>query len=516
MPPLKIYVNEEALSVLSPNNYEGETFFVYIPEFDQFGDQESTEQFIYFRPRFMHRGQRYPLWCNKPEECLTRGMIPTDLLKPKDIQSEIDSWIKSATDLKKPTDPEKFEEFFNWKKQISDRINELRSVIRNYNLPYLSLPSATPKDVALDVFINMNTNSKPLSAYDIIVAEIESVKGKSLHELQHELDIKHPDIKYYFDLSYLILNSSALLQEKLPNQKGLWDMDKAIMVDNWSTMEFGLAEMSTFLYTEGVIDRDRLPTNAVLAVIAALYPYVSKHGDERGVHELILRKYLWSAFFTDRYENSAATNAYYDYIALKRIFTRSIKDDGTHWSEKDVPILNRNNYPLADAEELILAGWPKRETIRGKAILSVACKLGSRDFATNQIVARNNIEERHYHHIFPDALLQEAGIEGSIALNCALILDNTNLVIGRKDPLVYLKDRYKWISQDVVDERLFSHLIPVAELANGGYEGLSDQERLQKISKDFKLFIQRRASLFAKAVEQLADGKAVSSFELMR
>ena len=47
----------------------------------------------------------------------------------------------------------------------------------NYNLPYLSLPSQTDKSVALNVFVNMNTNSKPLSTYDIIVAEVENVMG---------------------------------------------------------------------------------------------------------------------------------------------------------------------------------------------------------------------------------------------------------------------------------------------------------------------------------------------------
>ena len=118
----------------------------------------------------------------------------------------------------------------------------------------------------------MNTNSKPLSHYDIIVAEIESIKGQSLHALQEELDTKYPEIKNH-DLPYLILNTSALLQEKLPSQRGLWEMDKGIMVDRWNDMEYGLHEMSLFLANEGIIDRERLPTNAVLAVIAALSLY---------------------------------------------------------------------------------------------------------------------------------------------------------------------------------------------------------------------------------------------------
>ena len=57
--------------------------------------------------------------------------------------------------------------------KLKQQINTLRERVTHFNLPYLSLPSNTPKDVALQVFINMNTNSKPLSLYDIIVAEVE-------------------------------------------------------------------------------------------------------------------------------------------------------------------------------------------------------------------------------------------------------------------------------------------------------------------------------------------------------
>jgi hypothetical protein len=470
------------------NNYEWHTYFIYVPDFDDYGEKESDEEFVFCRGRYLRsNGQRYPLWCDTPEECLKRGMIPTQLLRPEDIQIEIDEWIKKATEHRKPQNIDKLEQFFNWKKNISDKIRDLRSVFKNYNLPYLSLPSSTEKDVALDVFINMNTNSKPLSAYDIIVAEVESVKDKSLHDLQNELDEKYPDIKYYFDLSYLILNTSALIQEKLPNKKGLWDMDKSIMVDNWDKMEKGLNEMAAFLHNEGIIDHERLPTNAVLAVIAALFPYIPDKGDERGMHELLLKKYLWSAFFTDRYENAAASHAYYDYIALKRIITTASNENGSSYTEADVPVFNRQLHPVSDADELLTAGWPKRDTIRGKAILAVAC------------------------------LLKEAEIESFRALNCSLIADDTNLNIGRKDPLQYLKERYKWVSEEIVNERLNSHLIPVTELANGGYENCSSEfERKEKIKNDFDNFMRKRATLMAKAAEELTQGKNIAPVEILK
>lgn len=494
------------------NNYEWETYFIYLEQFDNYeGDEDRDDMSVFFRGRYVKKnGDKYPLWCDNPAQCLRRGFIPTHLLKPEDIQAEIDGWIDGATAERRPKDDiEKLEQFLDFKKSVSDQIKDLRAVIANYNLPYLSLPSQTEKSVALDVFIKMNTNSKPLSQYDVIVAEVESVMGRSLHDLQDALDEEYPGVGKYSDLSDMILTTSALLQDALPNQRGAWEMDKQLMMHKWDVMKVGLNRMAEFLRSEGILDRQRLPTNAVLAVIAALYSYIPESGDKRGRDELLLKKYLWHSFFTDRYENSAATHAYYDYIALKRVIREERKGDGVSYREMDVPIFRE--HTLVEEEELLTAEWPKRATIRGRGILAVACRLGAFDFSTGERLDAGTIEHRHYHHVYPDALLKEAGINSFLALNCALISDKTNISIGRKDPLEYLKDRYEWTSEEIVRERLQSHLIPIPELANGGYEGLSSAAKAEKLERDFERFLQRRSALVMRAVRVLAKGRQVTA-----
>jgi len=282
------------------NNYDWETYFIYIKEFDDYDyDVDRDDLSVFWRGRYIKKnGDKYPLWCDDPSQCLKRGFIPTHLLKPEDIQDDIDEWLEKATSEYEPDeDKEELKKFYVFRKKVSDRIKDLRSTVANYNLPYLSLPPETDKSVALEVFINMNTNSKPLSIYDIIVAEVESVMGQSLHDLQDNLDQKYPNVGKYSMLSDMILNTSALLQNALPNQRGAWDMDKPIMVKNWDIMERGLYRMGEFLKSEGIHDKQRLPTNAVLAVIAALYADIPESGDKRGKDELLLKKYLWHAFF---------------------------------------------------------------------------------------------------------------------------------------------------------------------------------------------------------------------------
>jgi hypothetical protein len=497
------------------NNYDWETYFIYIKEFDDYDkDEEREDMTVFFRGRYVKKnGDKYPLWCDNPEQCLKRGFIPTHLLKPEDMQSEIDEWIENATaELRPKDDFDKLEQFHENKKAISDKIKDLRAVVTNYNLPYLSLPSQTDKSVALNVFINMNTNSKPLSLYDIIVAEVENVMGQSLHDLQDALDENDPNVGRYSELSDMILTTSALLQNKLPNQRGAWEMDKRVMVGKWEVMKRGLSRMAEFLKNEGVYDRQRLPTNAVLAVIAALYADIPESGDKRGQDELLLKKYLWQSFFTDRYENAAATHAYSDFVALKRVICSETKDDGAVYGIEDIPIFK--DHALVETEELLTAEWPKRATIRGRAILAVACRLGALDFSTGERLDFGSIEQRHYHHIYPDALLKEAKINSFLALNCALISDKTNISIGRKDPLKYMKDRYKWTLEEIVQERLRSHLIPIEELSNGGYEGLSDEQKGEKLKNDFTAFISCRAELVIKAVKLLADGHQLSAAEI--
>ena len=499
------------------NNYERETYFIHHKEIGtNDGGKDQPDMSVFCRTRYTKKnGEKYPLWCDDPAQCLKRGYIPTHLLKPEDIQNEIDNWLEKATAQLEPKGgKDEFKAFYDFQKSVSDQIKDLRAIIANYNLPYLSLPSDTDKSVALDVFIKMNTNSKPLSQYDVIVAEVESVMGSSLHDLQDALDKKHPTIGRYGELPGMILTTSALLQDALPNQRGAWDMDKQVMVQKWDIMESGLERMVEFLRNEGIYGWRQLPTNAVLAVIASLYSHIPESGDKRGQDELLLKKYLWYAFFTDRYENSAATHAFSDYMALKRVINGERKDDGSSYSEADIPIFAEHRF--VEEEELLTAEWPKRPTIRGRAVLAVACRLGALDFSTGERLDATSIEQRHYHHLYPDALLKEAEISSYLALNCALISDKTNMTIGRKDPVEYLKDRYQWTSEEIVKERLQSHLIPIPELANGGYEGLSDEEKGEKLRMDFLQFLQRRAALVMRAAHLLAEGRQLSASTLFQ
>lgn len=70
-------------------------------------------------------------------------------------------------------------------------------------------------------------------------------------------------------------------------------------------------------------------------------------------------------------------------------------------------------------------------------------------------------------------------------------------------------------NENIVKQRLSSHLVPMNELAAGTYENLGKKEKAEKIKKDCDAFLLKRASLVIKAVKKLTSGEDVSVSEII-
>jgi hypothetical protein len=142
-------------------------------------------------------------------------------------------------------------------------------------------------------------------------------------------------------------------------------------------------------------------------------------------------------------------------------------------------ILDDEQYPLPQTDELIAARWPTNKDRLGRAILALALRQGGLDLADGSTVSRANLPKREYHHLFPDAHLARLGIADAEiyrSLNCALVTWQTNRSISDKEPERYLAERRKCISEEkcIIEEevrqRLSSHLIPYDEMIAGCYQ----------------------------------------------
>jgi hypothetical protein len=483
------------------DKYPDRTYLIGLEDDPHNGGRQ--QPYVYGQARWEKNGTRYPVWTDSARYCWERRLIPIRLLRPDDIKDEIDQWIEAAI-------PEDVSDKFAVYKQLNSLISDLRTKIREFNLPYLSRPAKTEKDVALDVFVKMNTSSVRLDTYDIVVALVEGETGKSLHDHVKVLEEAIPRINDYADVPGLVLDVVALRQNRVPSQAGYRGIDFSRMIVEWLTVVSGIKGMVNFLEEESIFDAQRLPSYTALPVIAALWEHLPTHPDQLGNARHLLRKYLWRSFLTGRYEQSSATNALQDFRALRDM----LKGD----EDVSAPIFNVDAYPFPTAEMILLADWPKRKSILSRGLLCVQMKAGAEDLADGARASVASITSkehpREYHHLFPDSKLADAGLGPEDiyrAINCALITWRTNRTISNKDPVKYLKERAdnSTLGEEELQRRLRTHLIPYNELNVGVYDGLADDQVQVQTREDYKKFALARAQLLAKAAELACEGQSL-------
>lgn len=485
------------------NLYDNRTFLVSIDKstidfnINPSDYLESNEIEVVAQAIYERKGSRYPMWVNEAKECWGRGLIPVHLLRPEDISKEKKAWLKAAA-----SDDIEMREF------LDDLIDALRERIKHFNLPYLELPSTTKKHVALDVFIKLNTSSVKLTAYDIVVALVEDAAETSLHELVDSLVMKVPKAKDYTDLPDLVLDTVALLQDIIPSQAGYVNINYRQLVFEWDDLVSCFTRMVDLLEEEHIYDEKRLPSYTALPVLAALTKYLPTNADQLGNARHILKKYLWRAFLTDRYERATPSKSLADF--------RKIRDYLLGKGEyEDIPIFNEQEYPSPVKEIISDAAWAKNRTIIGRGLLALQIKCGAYDIADNTPANKQSVLSREYHHLFPAALLGKADLPNNrifSAVNCALISWRTNRKISDKNPMQYLLERAEScdLGEPERDRRLRSHLIPIQEL-NVDYSDFDSPETRAKIERDFVQFVEARSILLEQAAKLVFDGEQLTT-----
>lgn len=462
------------------DTYEDRTYFVNLAPVDP--EVKPGTFTIVSQYRYYKEGDLYPLWADEPARALERGLVPLRLLCPEPANEEsVPTWIDEATGR----DPQK-------QLDLTRKIERLRSQVANFNVPYLFLDVDTPKEVILDVFVKMNTRLVKLTAFDIIVADVEGATGESLHDLVAALKGQVPELARYAEPSDLVLDVAALLQDRSPTRIGYFGINWNRMIEHWDAVVAGSKRAVEFLEQEKIYDGARLPTRPALAPLIALLAHSPSSPDQLGNSRVLLRKYIWRAFFTERYEQAAATAAFQDYRALLPAVRNGRK-------EAEAPVFEAR---VPGMDELLLAGWPKQRERLARAILLLTFRGGAFDIADGSELTPRQIERREYHHLFPVAYLQEKEVSAAeihTALNCALITWRTNRKISAKEPLAYLCERAEASSlgEEQLRYYLRSHAIPYEPLAANNYQA----------------FREERATLMASAIEALCNGRAWTPME---
>lgn len=457
---------------LFANNYEDRTYFL-----KRVSVSHGKARFrVVSIHRYTKNGSLYPLWANEPDQQWQRGLIPIDIAAPVEGGRErYREWANSAIDDRDEID------------LVTDQLADIREQFTRFNLPYLHLPIETPPETAVDVFVKMNTSFSKLTVYDVAVALIESHLQSSLHDFVGDVKIANPAINHYQSsarqsFERFILNACALMQSRVAsNATFIRPEFGEAMFREKKALLYGIERTIELLEEEKVFDERRLPTIIVLSALVALWAHSPEGLDREGRAREILRRYLWSAFFTNRYEVSTGSRQLEDVNQLRNY----INDD-----RAETPaIFDRDEYPLPTLSDLKAASWPTGSQRLARAILALSLRNGGIDLADGRPITRTNLSDREYHHIFPDGHLKNrvGNLEAASyrALNCALITWRTNRRIAAKDPRRYLMERLDGteLNEAQLRERLDSHLVPFDSMIESDYELFLD-ERAKTIHEE--------------------------------
>jgi hypothetical protein len=451
------------------DQYEDRAYFVNLePNTDIDAEFSITATNKYYKS-----GNLYPNWLNDPVGVWNRKLIPVYLLAPtSEAEANANEWAKCAANGNSDSQIE-----------INQKLNRLRNLFANFNIPFLSLPSTTKPAVALDVFIRLNTSATPLSPFDVVVAQAEAATGESLHSKIQQLKHAVPELEKYSDVEEAILSISALYLDKAPVRKSFLDTGFAgALIQNFPDLQRGIQRAISVLEEERIFSAKTLPTEIAFFVIAALWARNPVKIDTEGNLRSLSKEYLWRSFVTNRYEKTGSTRALADLKQISQLF-----QDG---DRARVEMFQETLYPLPSEADLRLAGWPSRSDRLAKAMLALSLRAGAFDFADGSEISIRNHGSRELHHVFPRNFISDQPDSlANRALNCGFISMPTNRSISDKGPQIYLSDRIDAsnLGEQEVRKRVESHLIPFDAF----------------MKNDYDAFISARASMMHKTIRNL-------------
>jgi hypothetical protein len=419
-----------------------------------------------------------PRWINDPLSVHARGLVPVSLIKPAENSPDRQAWCDAAVgnDLRAS-------------RQLDNAIRELQDRVRRFNLPILVLEAGTSRQTALDVFIRVNTRNEPLTAMDLVVAQLEASTGLSFAELMERLEAKCPTIRKFGEIDQHTLQAALLRSDKPPSQSYMFDLDLVQLAESWDNVAEGMKWAIEFLEAENVFGE---PTVVVIPVLAALHQHLPKEAKDQERAHAILREYVWRAFVSGRYEFSSTSKALRDFRVIRNAFEGDV-------DRPRVEIFDPVVCDIASVEEVARAGSPKRKDTLARAIMLLTLKSGV-NLEDGSRIARDDLEQWDCQSIVPENLITKFGVSlksmGANAVNCILKapIQRSNRSDAEIIPLsAYLNEGQTDIT--ALEDRIKSHLIPLPELRELIALSCVDNIDKEACSRSFAVFLERRAGM---------------------
>ncbi|MDN2584340.1 DUF262 domain-containing protein [Aquibium sp. ELW1220] len=472
--------------------YEDSVYFLRLDDQSERSENEYSSRVVSVTRWKSENGRWHPRWIEDPASIYSRNLVPLYLFRPSSDADQRQQWCDKAVSNDHLAS-----------RKLENSIRDVKERINHFNIPMLVLKSDTTREVALDIFIRVNTKGVALSAMDLVVAQLEARTKLSLSEMNETLYERCPALRLYDDGGQYALQAALLRDNKLPSQAFMLDLDLKRVADNWQELTDGLVWAIEFLASEGVITGAFLPTAVVVPVIAALHKYLPTDPNQCEKAKDIVREYMWRSFITGRYENSSMSKSLSDYRVVRDCIVGVM-------TRPDKEIFDQSIYKVPSIGSIIRAGWPRRRDMLGRAVFLLSIRNGAVGLIDGRPVDSNSIPDRSLVQIFADYTLRIPSTSGinifNTALNCILVEDNIVPKTQLKNvPIVEILSKTD-IDRSKIDERIASHSIPIEE-----FRDLVDlSERVEDVNKEiwndkYSSFIYKRASLAQEEMRKLIN-----------
>lgn len=356
-----------------------------------------------------------------------------------------------------------------------DRLNRLRA-IRTYPYVMHVLGRDLAYEEIAEIFVRVNSLGVKLRSSDLALAQI-TARWRTFMDLVEEFQEECEKRWFTLDTG-LLVRTMVVFASKQSKFQRAGSIPLPDLEAGWAEAVKGLAFAINFLQHNADIDDETLlsaPTLMIpLAVFSRLKGEKLSKAEEQG-----LLFWLHVANLRGRYSRGSTETLLNEDIAI--LFRGGSPEDLLQ------PIVR--TFGRLDVQPSDLQGRAARSPLFPLSYLTLKAR-GAKDWETGVALALGQVGRQHliqYHHIFPKAVLRDAGYEqGEIneIANLAFIAGRTNQKIGRKPPEVY----FPKVIERRSAEALETQLIPL------------DQE-LWKV-ENYRAFLAWRRDRLAEAINQ--------------
>jgi len=378
---------------------------------------------------------------------------------------------------------------------------------KTYQVPVISLDSATSKEAVCVVFEKVNTGGKPLDAFELVTAMYaaeghelrkdwygdDSHPGRHrlftntlrLHDAEEGIVAKVGNTDFLQAVSLFHTRELRRAAEKagkegkdLPqiigNRKALLNLPLSAYKRFESQVERGFVKAAKFLHLLHVYRIFDLPYQSQIVPLAAILAEIGDAWEHTANREKLVRWY-WNGVFGELYGSTVETRIAKDFTEVPG------------W-------LKGGPEPTTVSETVFRADRLKTMRMRlsaaYKGMNTLLMKEGAQDFRTGQEFDHTLFfgENVDIHHIFPQEWCKNQGYKPAVfdsIINKTPLSYRTNRIIGGVAPSIYLAKLEKGdkqnppIEPERLDNYLRSHMIDPVLLRNDDFEGFMADRQLR-------------------------------------